>query len=361
MKANQCVVRYGDDGTREISCWCGAKVARSIVPHTRKEHPKLWLKWGKRFAELRNEGWSFRRIMREFADANGRLLFSWTVVEREIKKLREGGVALTIVPPKRSIRRWEPRDFELETRSVWRFEKRGTWAVHSNDYRGNWSPQVPRNLILTLTKPGDLVVDCFAGGGTTLIEAWLTGRRSWGIDVNPVAVDIARQRLDELRERADDTLDRHLDPILRPRISQGDARSLSQLGKEFGMGAATLVCVHPPYLDSLRYTETVPEDLSHIHDPAVFQGEMGRVAAETLKILKPEGHAALLVGDVRRRGNIYPLGAKTLTTFLEAGFGLQDIVIKEQFRDESTEFYYSKDLVRYLLAHEYLFILGSSE
>lgn len=43
-------------------------------------------------------------------------------------------------------------NFKLEMTTVWSFPKRGNWATHSGMYRGNWSPYVPRNLILKFTK-----------------------------------------------------------------------------------------------------------------------------------------------------------------------------------------------------------------
>ena len=69
---------------------------------------------------------------------------------------------------KKKIIKWEPDNFELETKTIWSFPDRGDWATHDGNYRGNWSPYVPRNLILRYSKPGDLVLDQFAGGGTTL-------------------------------------------------------------------------------------------------------------------------------------------------------------------------------------------------
>lgn len=42
-------------------------------------------------------------------------------------------------------------NFKLEMTTVWSFPKRGNWATHSGMYRGNWSPYVPRNLILKFT------------------------------------------------------------------------------------------------------------------------------------------------------------------------------------------------------------------
>lgn len=43
--------------------------------------------------------------------------------------------------------------------------------VHKSDWRGNWSPEVARNLILRYSNEGDVLLDPMIGGGTTAIEA----------------------------------------------------------------------------------------------------------------------------------------------------------------------------------------------
>ena len=50
-------------------------------------------------------------------------------------------------------------------------------------------------IIELITLPGGLVLDPFAGSGTTLLAAELLGRNSLGIDVSIEAVELARQRL----------------------------------------------------------------------------------------------------------------------------------------------------------------------
>ena len=58
----------------------------------------------------------------------------------------------------------EPNDFELQTTSVWDFPDRGKWATHDASYRGNWSPYIPRNIILRYSNEQELILDQFAGG-----------------------------------------------------------------------------------------------------------------------------------------------------------------------------------------------------
>ena len=88
-----------------------------------------------------------------------------------------------------------PNNFKLESKTVWSFPDRGSWATHSGKYRGNWSPYVPRNLILRYSNPGEWILDQFMGSGTTMVEAKLLRRNAVGIDINPQAVSISARNL----------------------------------------------------------------------------------------------------------------------------------------------------------------------
>lgn len=92
------------------------------------------------------------------------------------------------------ITKWEPEDFELEMTTHWSFPKRGNWATHDAKWRGNWSPYIPRNIILRYSQEDDLVLDQFAGGGTTLVEAKLLNRDIIGVDVNDVALERCKEK-----------------------------------------------------------------------------------------------------------------------------------------------------------------------
>ena len=54
-------------------------------------------------------------------------------------------------------------------------------------YPARMSPTVSRFLIQQFSKPGDIVLDPFMGGGTTVVEALAQGRRAVGVDINAIA------------------------------------------------------------------------------------------------------------------------------------------------------------------------------
>src|SRR4051812_21428708 len=62
-------------------------------------------------------------------------------------------------------------------------------------YPAKFIPQLVKKLIETYTVKGDKVVDVFAGCGTTLVESKVHGRKSEGVDINPVAQLITRAKI----------------------------------------------------------------------------------------------------------------------------------------------------------------------
>ncbi len=68
-------------------------------------------------------------------------------------------------------------------------------------YPAKFIPQIVQKLIKEYTSPGDVVVDSFGGCGTTLVEAKLAGRRSYGFDINPVAKLITQTKITPIKPK----------------------------------------------------------------------------------------------------------------------------------------------------------------
>ena len=235
----------------------------------------------------------------------------------------------------------QPENFELETNTVWSFPNRGKWATHDAKYRGNWSPYIPRNVILRYSNEGDTVLDQFVGGGTTAVEAKLTGRNFIGIDINPNAVELSQKKCDFV-------FDSDVDISIR----LGDARKLD-LPDE----SVDLICTHPPYADIIHYSDDIDGDLSQLSIKP-FLMEIGKVAEECFRVLKKGKYCTVLMGDTRKNGMVQPLAFETMRIFELAGFKAKEIIIKEQHNCKATGFWKTNS-VKYnflLLAHEYLFV-----
>src|SRR5262249_54040523 len=77
-----------------------------------------------------------------------------------------------------------------------------------------------------LTGPGDVVLDPFAGFGTTLLAAERRGRQGWGVEIDAARAEYIRARVEH-----------------RERVLVADVRRLSTLD----LPPARLVLTSPPY------------------------------------------------------------------------------------------------------------------
>jgi hypothetical protein len=76
-------------------------------------------------------------------------------------------------------------DLSRLERIDWDFPQAGTPAgsIHTlHWFPGNFIPQIPAALIQVLSEPGDVVLDPFAGSGTTAVEALRLGRQAISSD-----------------------------------------------------------------------------------------------------------------------------------------------------------------------------------
>jgi len=237
------------------------------------------------------------------------------------------GVKIPIGKVHRPARYGPPEDYRLEAATVWSFPERGDWATHRGNYRGNWSPYIPRNLILKYSSPREWVLDPMVGSGTTLVEARLLNRNAIGVDINLEAVYLTLDRLNfplPLGQPEPEVL-----------VYQGDARHLDEVGTE----SIDLIATHPPYWGIIRYGSPAQRqtgDLSAMRDLEDFLMGMEEVAREAFRVLKPGRVCGVLIGDTRRHRHYVPIAYRVFEVFLKAGFILLEDIIKVQHKMKST-------------------------
>lgn len=228
--------------------------------------------------------------------------------------------------------------FNEEYTTIWSFKDRGDWATHKGDYPGNCSPYVIRNLVLKYSKRNDIILDQFVGSGTTMIESLLLNRRAIGIDINDKALNITKSRIKDIDGRY--------------KLIKGDARKLTLKDKSIDF-----ICTHPPYMDIIKYSSGINGDISLLSGEE-FYNSIKLVAKESYRVLKNNKFCAIVIGDIRRIGFIIPVGFKVMEIFLQEGFLLKEIIVKEQHNCKSTEKWrqIAKKSNFLLIQHEYIFV-----
>lgn len=183
-------------------------------------------------------------------------------------------------------------------------------------------------------------MDQFLGSGTTIVEAKLLNRNAVGVDINPQSISISEKNIQfESGSKS------------KIFIREGNALKLDFLKKE----KIDLICTHPPYADIIRYSDNIEGDMSHLEAES-FLIMMEKVAKESYRVLKNGKICAVMMGDIRKKGQMIPLGFKTMECFIKSGFQLKEIILKEQHNCKSTKVWERRSNNFLLLAHEYIFV-----
>jgi DNA modification methylase len=251
-----------------------------------------------------------------------------------------------------NLNRWKTYD-DILTDSLWTIDRRDSSGVHTAGYWGNFIPQIPNQMIRRYTKPGDWVLDTFAGCGTTLIEAQRWGRHSIGVELNPAVADRARELLGA---------EPNTHNVVRE-IVTGDSATLDIPGilQQHNRRSVQLVMMHPPYFDIIKFSDD-PRDLSKAASTDAFLALLGQVAENAAAALDPGRYLVLVIGDKYVKGEWIPLGFQAMNVVQERGFTLKSIVVKNF--EETTGKRNQKELWRYralvggfyVFKHEYIFV-----
>lgn len=271
-------------------------------------------------------------------------------LERSLTEMRTNGVNDI------DLNRWHTYT-DVLTDSLWLIERRDNSGVHSAGYWGNFVPQIPYQMLRRYTRPGEWVLDTFAGAGTTLIEGQRLGRHALGIELQAPVADEARCLI-SAEPNPHGTV---------AEIVTADSCSVDYdaLLARHGQRSVQLVIMHPPYFDIIRFSDD-PRDLSNAGSVEAFLERMRRVVARASTVLDAGRHLVLVIGDKYAAGEWIPLGFRTMDVVLQQGFVLKSIIVKNF--EQTTAKRRQQELWRYralaggfyVFKHEYVFVFRRS-
>lgn len=195
-------------------------------------------------------------------------------------------------------------------------------------------------MITLYSKPNDWILDQFVGSGTTLVEAKLLNRNAVGIDINPQSILISKKNLQFQFETNSQIV-----------LKEGNAINLECIKDN----CIDFICTHPPYANIIRYSDGIKGDISLL-ELELFLKKVESVAKEAYRVLKTGKNCAIMMGDIRKKGKVIPLGFEVMQCFLKAGFSNKEIIIKQQHNCCSEKYWMGQKRNFLLLAHEYIFV-----
>jgi DNA methylase len=86
-------------------------------------------------------------------------------------------------------------------------------------YPARFAPGFAREAIKAFTEPGEVVIDPFCGGGTTVVEAVALGRRVIGADISPLATFLTRAKTTPLSHLDRQEIAAWIDALRRARLN----------------------------------------------------------------------------------------------------------------------------------------------
>jgi len=159
---------------------------------------------------------------------------------------------------------------KLQTTTLWYYpsQQHGDEAMGDPHYTGRTPTYVIWNLLERYTREGDLVVDPFCGGGTSIDVAHSMGRAVRGFDVAP-----------------------HRDDI-----EQADARKLP-----LDAGEVDFIFMDPPYSTHIEYSNH-PDCLGKLDAAGgEYYPAMAKVFTEAHRVLRNRRYLGLYVSDSYRK------------------------------------------------------------
>lgn len=196
-----------------------------------------------------------------------------------------------------------------------------TWFVHDPPRRtkaeiehpAKYPEGVVEPFVKFFSRPGQVVLDPFAGVGSTLVAAARAGRQAVGVEIVPEFAQAARQRLSESG--------------LEAQILEGDSCRLRELLLQADVRQVDFTMTSPPYWDMLSKSRggvvsvhkkrklkglaveysTQTENLGNLTDYETFLDVLARIFGDVYDVTRPGGYLVVVVQNMRTpEGEVKP-------------------------------------------------------
>lgn len=186
---------------------------------------------------------------------------------------------------------------------------------------------VERLITIFTNRYQSVIIDPFAGVGSTIVAAQRLGKDGIGIELNPAFAELARARCTQ--------------PTLFT-----EQRGTATIYTANALDTATIlahqsvdfVVTSPPYWNILNQKRTADykairtysdadADLGNIADYDEFMQQIQRVFVGVHQVLRNGSYCCVVVMDIRRKNRFYPFHSDIATMMQEIGFIYDDLII----------------------------------
>lgn len=186
---------------------------------------------------------------------------------------------------------------------------------------------VERLIETFLPVDGEVVLDPFAGSGSTVVAAERMGKQGIGLELSPEYARLAERRLCEIGEAED--------RAVRGTIHRASATELLQRVRK---SSVDLCISSPPYwnilnqrrsadLKNVRHYGNLDGDIGTIESYSEFLTATTSVFRDVFETLVPGAYCCVVVMDLRKKNRFFPLHSDLAARLIEAGYLYDDLII----------------------------------
>ena len=183
----------------------------------------------------------------------------------------------------------------------------------------------------------DVVLDPFLGSGSTLLSAYLMGRKGIGFEISKEYIKLSKERISQ----AQLALTQNQANLTTPEIYNDTIFNIPNVLKE---NSVDLVITSPPYWNILTEKRSADRkeirkysdsdiDLGNIADYNEFLNKLKEAFRGVGKVLKTGKYCIVVVMDIRKKSKFYPFHMDMTKIMSEVGFELDDIMIWDRQKE----------------------------